>query len=138
MQTYTYAEEKEPNAQIYKLLGHEIERVSEEKDIEVTIDEEMTFEKHVQEKSKKANSTFAAIRRSFKYLKVDTFLPLYKSMVRSYLDYANSVWAPYKKGIIDQIESVQKRATKQIPALLKKLEFIPRETTKTKATNISI
>ena len=108
---------KEPNAQIYKLLGHEIERVSEEKDIEVTIDEELTFEKHVQEKSKKANSTFAAIRRSFKYLKVDTILPLYKSMVRSHLVYANSVWAPYKKGIIDQIESVQKRATKQIPAL---------------------
>ena len=52
---------------------------------------------------------------------MDTFLPLYKSMVRSHLDYANSVWAPYKKGIIDQIESAQKRATKQIPALLKKL-----------------
>ena len=62
MQTYTYAEKKEPNAQIYKLLGHEIERVGEEKDIEVTIDEELTFEKHAQEKSKKANSTFAAIR----------------------------------------------------------------------------
>ena len=102
MQTYTYAEKKEPNEQKYKLLGHEIERVSEEKDIEVTIDEELTF---------------AAIRRSFKYLKVDTILPLYKSMVRSHLVYANSVWAPYKKGIIDQIESVQKRATKQIPAL---------------------
>ena len=106
-----------PNAQNYKLLGNEIERVSEEKDIGVIIDEELTFEKHAQEQIKKANSTFAAIRRSFKYLKVDTFLPLYKSMVRSHLDYANSVWAPYKKGIVDQIESVQKRATKQIPAL---------------------
>jgi 1-aminocyclopropane-1-carboxylate deaminase/D-cysteine desulfhydrase-like pyridoxal-dependent ACC family enzyme len=51
----------EPNVQKYKLLGNEIERVSEEKDIGVTIDEELTFEKHAQEKSKKANSTFAAI-----------------------------------------------------------------------------
>jgi hypothetical protein len=51
MQTYTYAEKKEPNEQKYKLLGHEIERVGEEKDIEVTIDEELTFEKHVQEKN---------------------------------------------------------------------------------------
>ena len=89
---------KEPNAQKYKLLGNEIERVSEEKDIGVTIDDELTFEKHAKEKIKKANSSFAAIRRSFKYLKVDTFLPLYKSMVRSHLDYANSVWAPYKRG----------------------------------------
>jgi hypothetical protein len=38
---------KEPNAQKYKLLGNEIERVSEEKDIGVTIDEELTFEKHL-------------------------------------------------------------------------------------------
>ena len=53
---------KKPNAQKYKLLGNEIERVSEEKDIGVTIDEELTFEKHAQEKIKKANSTCAAIR----------------------------------------------------------------------------
>jgi CRISPR/Cas system endoribonuclease Cas6 (RAMP superfamily) len=102
MQTYTYAEEKKSQiAQKYKILGNEIERVSEEKDIGVTIDDELTFEKHTQEKIKKANSTFAATRRSFKYLKVDTFLPLYKSMVRSHLDYVHSVWAQYKKGIID-------------------------------------
>ena len=31
------------------------------------------------------------------------------------MDYASSVWAPYKKKYIDTIESVQKRATKQIP-----------------------
>ena len=56
-------------------------------------------------------------------------------MVRSHLDNANSVWAPYKKGMIDQIESVQKRATKQIPAL-RNLSY-KEETTKTKTTNIS-
>jgi hypothetical protein len=51
------------------LLGNEIERVSEEKDLGVTIDEELTFEKHAQEKIKKVNSTFAAIRRSFQIFK---------------------------------------------------------------------
>jgi hypothetical protein len=35
--------------------------------------------------------------------------------VRTHLDYASSVWAPYKKKYIDKIDSVQKRATKQIP-----------------------
>ena len=38
-------------------------------------------------------------------------------MVRTQLDYANSVWAPYKKKHIDMIENVQKRATKQIPGM---------------------
>ena len=56
-------------------------------------------------------------RRAFKYLNAETFIPLYKSLVRSQLDYAISVWAPYRKKHIDKIEQVQKRATKQIPEI---------------------
>ena len=48
---------------------------------------------------------------------MSTFVLLYKSMVRSHLDYCSSVWAPYMKGDIEAIEKVQKRATKLIPAL---------------------
>ena len=33
-------------------------------------------------------------------------------MVRSHIDYCSSVWAPYKKGDIEMLERVQKRATK--------------------------
>ena len=40
---------------------------------------------------------------------------LHKSMVRSHLDYCTSVWVPYKKGDIELLEKVQKRATKLIP-----------------------
>lgn len=57
------------------------------------------------------------IKRTFKYLNAETFIPLYKSLVRSQLDYASSVWAPYRKKHIDKIEQVQKRATKQIPEM---------------------
>src|SRR6266516_7054805 len=35
-------------------------------------------------------------------------------MVRSHLEYAGSVWNPYKKGLIRGLETVQKRATKLI------------------------
>jgi len=33
-------------------------------------------------------------------------------MVKSHIDYCSSVWAPYKKGDIEMVERVQKRATK--------------------------
>jgi len=46
-----------------------------------------------------------------------TFTLLYKAMVRPHLEYANSVWCPYKKGDIEIIEKVQKRATKLIISL---------------------
>jgi len=38
-------------------------------------------------------------------------------VVRSHLDYCYSVWAPYKKGDIEALEKVQKRATKILSPL---------------------
>ena len=46
-----------------------------------------------------------------------TFVLLYKAMVRPHLEYSNSVW--FKKGVIKNIEKVQKRATKLIISLKK-------------------
>ena len=43
-----------------------------------------------------------------------TFLLLYKSMVRPHVKFANSVWCPFKLGDIEEIEKIQKRATKLI------------------------
>jgi hypothetical protein len=78
----------------YRLLGNTLELVNEEKDIGVPIDSELSFNKHISEKVKKANSMCYIIRRSFQHLDHSTFLPLYKSLVRVHLDYASSVWAP--------------------------------------------
>jgi len=43
-------------------------------------------------------------------------------MVRPHFEYANSIWSPYKKGDIEAIEKVQKRATKLVFSL-KKLPY---------------
>ena len=41
-------------------------------------------------------------------------LTLYKSMVRPIIEYANCVWAPFKRKDIDLIEKVQRHFTKSI------------------------
>ena len=46
-----------------------------------------------------------------------TFCLLYKALVRPHVEYAHSVWYPYKKCDITDIEKVQKRATKLIISL---------------------
>ena len=99
---------KNEETNTYKLLGQDIETVTQEKDIGVIIDSELTFENHLCEKVKKATSIFAAMRRTFKYLDTKSFLVIYNTLVRTHLDYASSVSAPYKMKYIEKIESVQK------------------------------
>ena len=59
----------------------------------------------------------AVIRRSFTTLNQHNCVPLYKALVRSHLDYAISIWSPYKQKYKDAIENVQRRATKQLPGM---------------------
>ena len=72
------------------------------------------------------------IKRNFKHVTSPTFVMLYKSMVRSHLDCCCIVWTPDRKGDIEALEKVQKRATKMLPAL-KNLSYKDR----LKACNIS-
>jgi hypothetical protein len=92
-----------------------LESVESEKDIGVTIDSKLNFEKHIQTQVNKANQTVGIIRRSFRYLYFKTFCLLFKSLVRPILEYVSSVWNPYKTKDIEAIENVQRRATKMLP-----------------------
>ena len=57
------------------------------------------------------------IRRSFLYLDEYIFLRLFKALVRPHLEYAQSVWCPWRYKHIDPLENVQRRATRLVPSL---------------------
>ena len=101
----------------YTLKDQKLQKVMEEKDIGVTIDGKLEFESNISEKINKANKMFGLLRRSFNCLDIKTFTCLYKMMVRTHLDYASSVWSPYKIKHIEMIENVQRRCTRQLPYL---------------------
>jgi len=94
-------------------------------DLGVWFDEKLSFSEHIQTKINKANMMLGIIKRNLKHLTVPTFVLLYTSIVRSHLDYCSSVWAPNKKGDIEALEKVQKKATK-IPPALKRLPYSER------------
>ena len=72
-------------------LSHKLGAVTRENDISVTFDSKLEFDLHINEKINKANSLCATIRRTYKFLNYKMFLPLYKALVRSHLEYGNSV-----------------------------------------------
>ncbi len=94
-----------------------LEEVLTEKDLGITIDNELTFQTHCSNMVSKASRNLAIIRRTFHYLDAETMIPLYKSLVLSHLEYGVDVWSPRLKRDIRSIESVQRRATKLIPGL---------------------
>jgi hypothetical protein len=83
-------------------------------DLGIVLDENLKFSRHIHNKVNKAYSMLGVIKRNFKHLSKDTFVLLYKSMVRSHIEYGSSVWSPYRKMDIEELEKVQKRATKMI------------------------
>jgi hypothetical protein len=96
---------------------HILEVTPHEKDLGVTIDEELKFTQHVNNCVSKANRVLGCLRHTFKSMNKEVFLQLYKALVRPHLEYASCVWAPYLKRDIDALEWVQRRATKMVPGI---------------------
>ena len=104
----------------YKLNCHILDKVREEKDLGVIIDDELKFHQHTASVSKKANQILGVIKRSFNTRDPRTISTLYKSMVRPHLEYGNAIWGPHFQADILKVESVQRRATKLIHNLKEK------------------
>ena len=101
----------------YELYGKELEHVSQEKDLGVTIDSHLTFEEHINLKIKSASTMAGLIRRTFSFLDGKMFVKLFTALARPHLEYSQAVWAPHLVKHRDLIERVQRRATKQIDGL---------------------
>jgi hypothetical protein len=63
--------------------------------------------------SQKSYFHICSNEEDFQVLDTKSFFVIYKTLVRTHLDYASSVCALYKMKYIEKIESVQKRVTKQ-------------------------
>ena len=105
------------HAHQYMLCNNELEHLPDEKDLGVTIDDELKFEEHITRKVQVANGIVGQIRRSFSFLNAETFRRLYVAFVRPHLEYCQAVWSPHLLRNIDALENVQIRATKLVDGL---------------------
>ncbi len=89
----------------------------EEKDLGITFEDNLKFNKHITNIVNRANRLLGMIKRSFSHMDSELFLCLYKSLVRSILDYGSPVWNPSTKKNRQLLENVQRRGTRIVPEL---------------------
>jgi len=102
-----------------KIVITYLEQKDSFKNLGIIAEEKLCFREHINEKISKAYAMLGKIKRNFKYVNSNSFVLLYKSIVRSHLDDCSSVRAPYKKGDTEMLQKVQKTATKLITGILK-------------------
>jgi hypothetical protein len=106
----------------YSLDGYPLQHTTSERDLGIIVSEDLKFSDCVADRICKANRIVGLIRRTFQYLDCNTFVLLFKSLVRPHLEYLAPVWSPYLAGDEVALEAVQRRATKLI-ANLKHLTY---------------
>ena len=65
----------------------------------------------------KGNQILGIIRGTITYKEKQLIVPMYKAIVRPHLEYCIQAWRPHRKKDIDNLERIQRRATKIIPEL---------------------
>lgn len=99
-----------PIVQDYLMEGFALERVQSINDLGVVLDRKLSFNEHVSTTIAKSYAMLGFLRRNASWFDdIHTLKILYCSLVRSVLEYAVPVWAPYFAVHQQRLESVQRR-----------------------------
>ena len=97
--------------------GNQIKEVDHVRDLGITLSSDGTFSKHIQNITESARSQCGWILRTFLTRDKIAMMTLWKSLVRSKLEYCCQLWNPLKKGDIQAIEQVQRNYIRKITGM---------------------
>ena len=103
---------RNPISATYKIHNHDLEVVKQGKYLGVTLADNLSWNKPVDETTKKANNTLAFLRRNISRCPSEIKAQCYTSLVRPVIEYAATAWDPYTARNIQQLETVQRRAAR--------------------------
>lgn len=84
------------------------------KDLGITLSNDASYAKHIEGVIQNGKSISGWVFRVFKTRQLLPMISLYKSMVRSKLEYCSQLWCPTKKGQIQSLEMVQRNFLRKI------------------------
>ena len=98
----------------YQMGGRVLENIGEEKDLGVIISRDLKVEKQCKAARAKAFKMLGCINRNVNYKSKEVVKKLYLAYVRPHLEYCVQAWGPYFQKDIENLERVQRRATRMI------------------------
>ena len=103
---------RNPRNFTYYLHGKELKHVKHLKYLGVNITHDLRWDKHIDSITSQATNTLNFLRRNINIRNCNVKFQAYKTLVRPILEYSSTVWDPYTNKLINQIESVQRRAAR--------------------------
>ena len=98
----------------YCIHGQQLALAKSGKYLGVTITGTLSWNAHVDQASKKANSSLAFLRRNLSSCPSQTKEQSYKSLVRPVLEYGSTAWDPHTQTNISKLKAVQRRAARLV------------------------
>ena len=78
------------------------------KDLGVILNTDMSYKQHIDSQVQKVKNISSWIYRTFKTRDITVMITLWKSLAIPHLDYCSQLWAPSKRYLMQELESLQK------------------------------
>ena len=101
----------------YVMSQQRLKVVGEERDLGVTLKDDMKVASNCQQAYAKASRMLGMMARTIKFRKPEILIRLYKSLVRPHLEYCVSAWSPHYIKDRELLERVQHRFSRMVPGV---------------------
>lgn len=91
-----------------------IERVRHTKSLGLTIDDRLSWSKHIDELCKKISSGVGALKQVRPFISTSTAVQIYNALILPYFDYCSPVWDGLCNQFSDKLQKLQNRAARVI------------------------
>lgn len=103
-----------PSLYPYVISNTPLTKVNTYKYLGIHISSNLSWQAHVDYVTNNANRMLGYLRRNFPLAPVSLKLLLYKTLVRTKLEYASAIWDPHLLSLSSSLESIQNRASRFI------------------------
>ena len=94
--------------------GNEIKKVDHAKSLGLTIDDRLSWSKHIDDICKKITSGIGALKRLRPFVSTSTAIQIYKALILPHFDYCSTVWDGLSLHLNDKLQKLQNRASRVI------------------------